>query len=130
MIVTSREAKMARLWALVDTIGENPTIELRSGGQPATCEAMPNGLPMAIFDLPAEWMKAEGNALYKTVWPDAPAEITGAMGNFRICDKEGKCHLQGSVSAAGMGGDLVVANNSVREGQTIEIIAFSMTDGN
>lgn len=55
----------------------------------------------------------------------------GTAGYFRIYDSAGtNCHAQGSVSAAGGGGDLIVDSTTIASAQTITVTGFTLTDPN
>lgn len=48
---------------------------------------------------------------------------------FRITDGTDVL-LQGTISASGGGGDMIIDNTSVANGQTVTVTSFSLTDGN
>lgn len=55
----------------------------------------------------------------------------GTAGYFRIVDSAGTtCHLQGTVTATGGGGDMTIDNTSIASGQTVNVTSFTLTDGN
>src|SRR3972149_1972043 len=96
----------ARLDAIEVTVGASPTLELRTGAQPATCATADSGTVVATMTLPADWMAAaaSGEKAIAGTWQDASADAAGTVGHFRI--KAGAtCHLQGSVTITGGGGD-------------------------
>ena len=121
----------ARLNAVEVTIGESPTLDIRSGAQPENCAAADAGTLLASMTLPADWMAAAdaGAKALSGTWQDASANAPGTAAHFRI--KAGAtCHLQGSVTATGGGGDLTLDNAVIAAGQSVTITAFTLTDGN
>jgi hypothetical protein len=59
------------------------------------------------------------------------ADANGTAGHFRIYDSGGTtCHIQGSITATGGGGDMELNNTSIAATQTVTITSFTLTDGN
>ncbi len=119
-----------RLDSIETVIGASPTLEIRSGAAPANCAAADTGTLLASMALPADWMAAAAGAKAKSgTWEDLAADAAGVAGHFRI--KAGAtCHIQGSVTASGGGGDLQLVNTNIAVGQSVTITAFTITDGN
>lgn len=119
----------AMLDAIESTIGTAPTLEIRTGTQPANCAAADSGSLLATLTLPSDWMAnaaTHAKALAGT-WQDTSAEAAGTAGHFRI--KAGAtCHFQGSIGQGS--GDLQLDNTSIQIGQSITITAFTLTAGN
>jgi hypothetical protein len=64
-------------------------------------------------------------------WQDASADNTGTAAHFRIYDSGGStCHIQGTVTATGGGGDMTLDNTSIAAAQSVTINTFTLTDGN
>ena len=64
-------------------------------------------------------------------WEDLSADATGTAAHFRLYASDGStCHLQGSVTATGGGGDMTVDNTSFASGQKFTVTGFTLTDGN
>lgn len=123
-------ARNAALDAIESTIGTAPTLELRSGAAPANCAASDTGTLLASMALPSDWMAAASagaKALLGT-WQDASADAAGTVGHFRI-KQGGTCHVQGSVTISGGGGDMTLDNNVLASGQQVTITTFSLTAG-
>lgn len=121
----------ARLAAIEATIGAAPTLELRSGAQPANCAAADSGTVLATITLPTDWYNAPsgGQVTLLGTWQDLTADNTGTFGHYRI--KQGAtCHEQGSVSGPGGGGDIVMDSATVTAGQQVSITSFTKTEGN
>lgn len=126
----STAARNASLDAIETTIGVSPTLEIRSGAVPASCAAADAGAVLATMTLPADFMAAASGGVkaLSGVWSDAAADATGTAAHFRI--KQGAtCHLQGTVTATGGGGDITLDNVSIASGQSITITSFSITAG-
>lgn len=115
------------------TIGTSPIMTIRTGAQPANCAAANTGTVLATLTLPSDWMSnasAGVKALLGT-WQDTSADATGTAAHFRIHDSTATtCHIQGSVSLSGGGGDMIVDNTSFVAGQTFTVSTFSITAGN
>lgn len=121
----------ARLDAIETTIGASPTLEIRTGAQPANCAAADSGTLLASMTLPSSWMNAAsgGTMTLSGTWEDLSADNTGTAAHFRI--KQGAtCHLQGNVTATGGGGDLELSSTSISATQSVTITAFTLTDAN
>lgn len=123
----------ARLDAIETTIGTAPILRIRTGAQPANCAASRTGTVLATLTLPSDWMAAAsgGTKAMSGTWQDASADATGTAAHFEIMDSSATtCHMQGSVTATGGGGDLTLQNTSVASGQAITITSFTLTAGN
>jgi hypothetical protein len=121
----------ARLDAIETTVGTTPTLELRTGAAPATCATADSGTVCATMTLPSDWMSAAsaGAKALSGTWQDTSADAAGTVAHFRI--KQGAtCHLQGTVTISGGGGDLTLDNNVLASGQSVSITSFTLTDGN
>lgn len=132
-IQLSVTVRNARLDAIESTIGTSPILRIRSGAAPATCATADSGTVLATLTLPSDWMAAAsaGAKALSGTWQDTSADATGTAAHFRIYDSGGTtCHLQGTVTATGGGGDLQVDNTSFASGQSFTISAFTLTDGN
>jgi hypothetical protein len=129
----STAVRNARLDAIETTIGTSAIMKVRTGAAPADCAAADSGSVLATLNLPSDWLAAaaSGQKAKAGTWQDASADATGTAAHFRIYDSGGStCHIQGSVSATGGGGDLEVQNASFAAGQQITVTAFTLTDGN
>jgi hypothetical protein len=114
------------------TIGTSAKLYLFSGTVPANCAASdPSGL-LATLSLPSDWMSnaASGSKALLGTWSGSGSG-TGTAQSFRIKDSTGTtCHLQGTVTITGSGGDMTVDNPSIATGQTINVTGFTITDAN
>lgn len=128
----STTVRNARLDQIETTIGTAPTLEIRTGSAPANCGSADSGTVVATLTLPSDWMAAasSGAKSLSGTWQDLSADATGTAGHFRI--KVGStCHIQGTCSATGGGGDMEISPNaSVTAGQSFTVNTFTLTDGN
>jgi hypothetical protein len=111
-------------------IGASPTLEIRTGAQPANCAAADSGTLLASMALPADWLAAAaaGSKTLLGTWQDAAADASGVAAHYRI--KQGAtCHMQGSVTLTGAGGDITLDNTNIAIGQAVSITAFTVTAG-
>lgn len=129
----STSVRNARLDAIESTIGTSAILKIRTGAQPATCATADSGTVLATLTLPSDWMAAaaSGSKAKSGTWQDTSADATGTAAHFRIYDSGGTtCHIQGTVTATGGGGDLTVDNTSFASGQSFTINSFTLTDAN
>lgn len=123
----------ARLDAIETAIGTSAVLKIRTGAAPADCATADSGTVLATLSLQSDWMEAasSGSKAKSGTWQDASADADGTAAHFRIYASDGTtCHLQGSVTATGGGGDLTLDNTSIASGQSVTISSFSLTDGN
>lgn len=123
-------ARNAAIDAIETTIGTAPTLEIRSGAAPADCATADSGTLLASMTLPSDWLDA-GDAGQKSLlgtWQDTSADATGTAGHFRI-KASTTCHIQGSVTATGGGGDMTLDNTSITSGQSVTVTSFDLNAG-
>ena len=128
----STAARNAALDALETVIGASPMLRIRSGAAPANCAAADTGTVLATMTLPADALAdaAAGAKSMQGTWRDLAADAAGTAGHFRIYDSTGTtCHLQGSVTAAGGGGDMTLDNPVLAVGQQVNVSTFTITSG-
>jgi len=123
-------ARNAALDAIETAIGASPTLEIRSGSVPANCVAADVGTVLATMALPSNWMSdATGGAkALAGTWQDLSADATGTAGHFRI-KQSATCHIQGTVTLTGGGGDMTLDNVSIASGQQVTITGFTLNAG-
>lgn len=121
----------ARLDAIETAVGASPTLEIRTGAPPATCATADSGTVLATVTCPSDWLAAAASGLKALAgtWQDAAADAAGTAGHFRI--KAGAtCHIQGTCTATGGGGDMTLDNAVLAVGQQFTVTSFTLTDGN
>lgn len=126
----STAARNAAIDAVETATGTGPTLEIRSGAAPATCATADSGTVLATLALPSDWLAAAsgGSKTISGTWQDLSADATGTAGHFRV--KQGAtCHIQGSITATGGGGDMTLDNTSIAVGQQVTVTAFTLTAG-
>lgn len=129
----STTVRNARLDTVESTIGTSAILKIRTGAAPANCAAADTGTVVSTVNLPSDWMAAAsgGTKAKSGTWEDTSADATGTAAHFRIYDSGGStCHIQGTVTVTGGGGDMTVDNTSFAAGQDFIVTAFTLTAGN
>ncbi len=126
----SDAARNASLDAIETAIGTGPTLRIRTGAPPTNCAAARTGTVLATMALPSDWMAAaaSGSKGLAGLWQDLAADAAGTAGHFEIM-QGATCHMQGTVSATGGGGDMEIQNTSIAVGQQITVTAFNINAG-
>lgn len=122
----------ARLDAIEAAIGASAILKIRTGAAPTNCAAADAGSVLATVNLPADWMAAAASAskAKSGTWQDASADAPGTCGHFRIYDSGGSvCHIQGTCTITGGGGDMTVNNDNFAAGQDFTITGFTINAG-
>lgn len=128
----STGVRNARLDAIETTVGTAPKLQLRTGSPPANCAAASTGTLLAELTLPSDWLAAaaSGSKALAGTW-SGTGSAAGDAAHFRIFDSAGTtCHMQGTVTATGGGGDMTVTNVTIANGQAVAVATFSLTDAN
>lgn len=131
-IQLSVAARNARLDSFEATTGATAKLQIRTGAQPANCAAADSGTLLCEITLPSDWMAAAsgGTKALAGTW-QGTAAAGGAAAHFRVKDNAGTtCHMQGSVTATGGGGDMTLDNTSIASSQVVSVTGFTLTDGN
>lgn len=129
----STAVRNARLDAIETATGATAMLRIRTGTQPANCGTADSGTVLVEMTLPADWMAAAtgGTKALLGSWSDASANATGTAGHYRIYDSAGTtCHVQGTVTATGGGGDMTLDTVAVVITQVVTVLTFVLTDGN
>jgi len=120
-----------QLLDLLETVaGTSPKLVFLTGSAPANCAAAETGTRVAVATLPADWMNdaASGQKTLKGTWEDADADATGTAGYFRLYDSAGTtCHVQGTVTLTGSGGDITLDNTNIQIHQDVKENSFTLT---
>ena len=125
-------ARNAALDAIETATGTSAILRIRTGSEPATCATADSGTVLATLNLPSDWLAAasSGTKALSGTWQDTSADATGTAGHFRVYDSTGAtCHIQGSVTATGGGGDMTLDNTSIASGQQVNVTGFTLTAG-
>jgi hypothetical protein len=113
------------------TIGASAVLQIRSGAQAANCAAAPAGTLLAEIQLDADWLAAAaaGAAAFQTLPDsDASADNAGTAAHFELYDStKATCHMQGTVTASGGGGDMTITNTSIALAQPVSFDSATIT---
>lgn len=126
-------ARNARLDAIETAIGVLAVLKIFTGSQPANCAAANSGTELCSMSLPSDWMAAASGGVkaMSGTWEDAAANAAGVAGHYRIYAQDGTtCHLQGSCSGPGGGGDMELNNTNIALNQRAAVTSYSWTDAN
>lgn len=125
-------ARNAGLDAYETTVGTGAKLNFYTGTPPGNCAAADTGTLLATLTLPSDWM-ANASAGVKALagsWTGS-GSAAGNAGYFRIKDSTNTtCHMQGTVTATGGGGDMTMDNINIAVGQAITVNSFTLTAGN
>ena len=128
----SPQTRNGTLQAIETTIGANPVLTIATGTVPTECPSANTGTIVATMILPTDWLSAPNNGVMQLSgnWQDLSADASGTAGYFRVHQSDGTvCHLQGTISASGAGGDMQLDNTNIAIGQQITITTFTITAG-
>jgi hypothetical protein len=129
----STAVRNARLDAIETAVGTSAVLRIRTGAAPVNVATADSGTVLATLNLPSDWLAAAsgGTKALSGTWQDSSADATGTAAHFRIYASDGTtAHIQGTVTASGGGGDLIVDNTSFAAGQSFTITSFTLTEGN
>lgn len=122
----SAALELALLDAVESAVGTAPTLVFFSGDKPTTCAAADPSGQLVSITLPSNWMADASNAqkVLAGAWSGV-ISTSGTAKSFRL--KQGATtHIQGSVSAAGGGGDVVLALPALQAGQQLTISSWTL----
>lgn len=128
----STTARNSALDAIEAAISTSAILKIRTGSVPATPATADSGTVLATLNLPSDWLaNASGGTKSKSgTWEDTSADATGTAAHFRVYASDGTtCHIQGTVTATGGGGDMTLDSTSITSGQTVTITSFTLTAG-
>jgi len=126
----STTARNGMVNAIATAGGSAPVLEIRTGSAPATCADSSTGTLLASINLPSTWMAAAsgGAANLAGTWQTLSASGNGTAGYFRI-SQGATCHVQGTATATGGGGDMTLDNAAITTGQIVSVTSFTLTGG-
>lgn len=122
----------ARLDAIETAVGTGAIVKIRTGAAPASCATADSGTALAIITDPSDWMNnaSGGTKTLLGSWTTTGA-AAGTAAHFRVYDSTATtCHMQGTVTATGGGGDMTLDNAVIAVSQVVTITSFTLTDGN
>lgn len=127
----STSYRNAFLDQLETTAGQSEVLKIFTGSVPATCATADSGTKLVEFDLAAsgDWVAASGGTkTLSSLTLSTTAAAAGTMGYFRLYASNGTtCHMQGTVTATGGGGDLTYDQIAVVLAQAIQLTGFTLT---
>ena len=127
MLKFSMKIRNTRLNAIRDSIGASPLLRIFAQRERPLCsDRDPDGL-LVEMRLPELWLGAASNGgiMKDGTWAGKARDV-GIARSFRIVDASNRCHLQGSVSKFGSGGDLMLSQTSLVPGQNVEVLDFQI----
>jgi hypothetical protein len=113
-------------------IGLAPLLKFFTGAPPANCATSDSGTALGSTALPSTWMAAAaaGVKAKSGSWTGT-FSAAGTVGHFRITDSTGAtCHMQGTVTATGGGGDMTMDNVVAANAQAWTVNTFALTSAN
>lgn len=128
--VASRNAAADAIAARTDAGAGSGLVRVYTGSQPASADLAATGTLLAAFTTndPAFAAAGSGTAtLDVTPALSTVGVAAGDAGWFRIVDSTGATVIDGSVSASGGGGDLIMSTITVSVGLTLQLTAGTMT---
>lgn len=129
----SEALRNAQLDQIEAIIGTQPMLRVRTGAPPANCAAADAGTVLAEIILPVDWLlpASAGSKLSSATWTDLTANAAGTAAHFRIYNNAGTvCHLQGTATITGGGGDMQIDNPVLAAGQEFRVVSFQVNAGN
>jgi hypothetical protein len=129
----STSVRNAMLDAFETTVGTSMRVKIRTGAAPANCGTADSGTVLADITCPSDYLAnaSGGSKALSGTWSDASADASGTAAHFRCYDSTGTtCHMQGTVTATGGGGDMTVDSTAFTAGQVFTITGFTLTAPN
>ena len=129
----SAAARNAILDAIETAIGVSAILRIRSTAVPANCAAADAGTVLATLNLPSDFMAAASAGVKNLLgtWQDTSADAAGTAAHYRVYDSAGTtCHIQGTITATGGGGDMTLDNIVLALAQLVTVTSFSLTAPN
>ena len=127
----STQVRNAMLDTIETAMGVSAKLQMFTGAPPANCAAAASGTKLIEITLAIDWAAAaSAGAKALSSLPLATTALApgGTIGHYRFVDSAGTtCHEQGTVTATGGGGDMIVNNPAVTSGQAVNVTAFAKT---
>lgn len=122
----------AKLDQIETTISTAPLLKFYTGSMPVNCATAASGTNLASQALPSDWLAAaSAGAKSKAGTWSGTFSAAGTVGYFRIYDSAGtNCHIQGTVTITGSGGDMTMDNTSAASAQAFTVNSFTLTSAN
>lgn len=131
-IQLSTGVRNARLDAIETAAGTSAKLRIYTGATPASCAAAEGGTLLVEFSLALDWAAAAsgGSKSFNNAPLSSNAVAGGIAGHFRLMSSDGlTCHMQGTVTATGGGGDMTVDNTNIAASQMVNVTSFTLNEG-
>ena len=113
----------------VVTAAAGGTIKIFSGAVPANCAAADPSGALVSDTLPTPALTNTAGTLSKAGTWSFTGDAAGTAASFRLYTSGAVCFAQGSVTATGGGGDMMIDNTSIAVGQAGEVLTVSIVVG-
>jgi hypothetical protein len=126
----SAAVRNAMLDAIETASGTTAIVKIFTSTMPASTVTASAGSPLVSWTLASDWAAAAsgGSKAFSATPLQASAIATGTAGYFRLFDSTGTtCHMQGTVTLTGGGGDMTLDNTSINSGQAVQITSWTLT---
>jgi hypothetical protein len=110
-------------------IGTNANLLIFAGSPPANCGTGSSGTLLVDYGMNPAWFSVpSAGAASITGATSATALASGAAGYFRLYESTLQiCHMQGTVSNTGDGGDATISNTSISVSQGVSVTGWTIT---
>lgn len=129
-IKLSAAVRNGMLDALEVAIGTSPILKFRTGAPPTATTDADTGTVIATINLGADFMSAASSgvkAFSSVPLIDAAADAGGTIGHYRLYASNGTtCHMQGTVTVTGGGGDMTFDNVTLTLGQELDVTGWTI----
>lgn len=111
------------------TIGPSPVLKIFDGVLPDECQSPDDGDELVLMSLPVTWLEDafDGMIAKSGTWQGLATQA-GTARYFRIYSLAGTCGVQGTVTAAGGGGDMTVSSPGAQiyADSAVMVIGFTL----
>ncbi len=131
-IQLSTSLRTARSATIESHIGTGAILRGFTGAQPANVAAANSGTELVTITLPTDWAsQASGVLSLSGDWSDVGI-AAGDIGHWRIYASDGTtCHMQGSATAEGGGGDMEIGGDGhIEIDDVVTVVTFDLTEAN
>lgn len=115
----------------IDTVINGPTIQLYTGAPPANCAAAATGDLITEISAVPNWLKDAAGGVKEMrddIYVSNYSMEPGVIGHFRVLGLDGLCHMQGTCSLPGGGGDMILSNTNVMPDQELRVLSVTIND--
>ena len=126
----STPVRNAMLDAIESAVGTSAVVRIFTGSVPASTSTANAGTNLVTWNLGSDWAAnaSGGSKTFSGTPISANAVATGTAGYYRLYGSDGTtCHMQGTVTLTGAGGDMTLDNTSINSGQNVQITAWTLT---